>query len=139
MKILKYLMFVCFFAALLGCSGKRERAMFTDDDNPEIVKRVAVQIVDLIHQERNIQETVITLSEKDKTPVEVEVLAELKKRGFALSDEGGIPTSVTVQDHGKKKIYLSVTLGRMILSRIFIYDARTDTLIPDSPLCKGEA
>lgn len=138
MKIFKCLMIACFFIALLGCSGKRERATFTDNDNPEIVKMVAVQVVDLIHQEKNIRETVITLSDKEK-PVEVEVLAELKKRGFALADEGGIPTTVTVQDYGKKKIYLSVTLGKMILSRIFIYDARTDTLIPDSPLCKGEA
>ena len=136
MKIIKYLMIVCFFAALLGCSGKR--AVFADNDNPEIVKLVAVQIVDLIHQEKNIRETVITLSDKEK-PVEIEVLAELKKRGFALADDGGTPTTVTVQDYGKKKIYLSVTVGKMILSRIFIYDARTDTLIPDSPLCKGDA
>ena len=139
MKIYKCLVMACVFMALLACSGKQERATFTDNGNPEIVKLVAVQIVDLIHQEKNIQETVITLSDKEKTPVEVEVLAELKKRGFALADEGGLPTAVTVQNYGKRKIYLSVTVGKMILSRIFIYDARTDTLIPDSPLCKGEA
>lgn len=139
MKIYKCLVMVGVFMALVACSGKYERATFTDSGKPEIVKLVAFQIADMIHQEKNIRETVITLSDKEKTPVDVEVLAELKKRGFALADEGGLPTAVTVQDYGKKKIYLSVTVGKTILSRIFIYDARTDTLIPDSPLCKGEA
>ena len=107
------------------------------EGDPELIKKIVIEIVDLINQEKDVNTTINLVYEPDDVLGD-NVLAELKKRGFPLSKNSGLTTTFIVNSYEVNKIYLSITIGKMILSRIFIYEAQTGVLIPESPLSKWE-
>jgi len=139
MKTIKFLMVACLCIISFSCAAKQEKSSYVDiEGNPDIIKKLAIEIVDLIHQEKNIANTVIHLVYDGENAIADEVLTELKKRGFGLSDVDGITTAFTVESYGENRIYLCVTLDKTMFSRFFLFEAQTGKISPASPLCKGE-
>ncbi|MBU1386947.1 MAG: hypothetical protein KKD32_03750 [Proteobacteria bacterium] len=133
-KILFILSLVCY-----SCAAKQQNLSYVDiEGDPEIIKNLAVEIVGLIHMEKNVQNVVINLIYDKDNVLGDEILKELKDKGFALSDTDGTKTTFLVTSFEANKIYLSVTLDKMMLSRIYLYEAQTGTISVASPLNKGD-
>jgi hypothetical protein len=138
MKYIKIISVFFLCLVCLACAAKTQKMSFVDiEGNPELIKKIVIEIVDLINQEKDVNTTINLVYEPDDVLGD-NVLAELKKRGFPLSKNSGLTTTFIVNSYEVNKIYLSITIGKMILSRIFIYEAQTGVLIPESPLSKGE-
>ncbi len=138
---MKYIKIASIFFICLGCfscATKQQEMSYVDTEgNPELIDMIAIEIVDLISQEKTINTTINLIYEPNNVLGD-KVLAELKKRGFPLSFDSGLSITFTVNSHGANKIYLSIILEKMVLSRIFIYEEQTRLLKPGSPLSKGE-
>ncbi len=139
MKWLKYasILFLCLVC--FSCASKQKGPVsFVDIENePELINTIAVEIVDLISQEKNIN-TTINLVYEFGDVLGDKIFEELKTRGFPLSESDGLHTSFVVNSLDGSRIYLSITMGKMMLSRIFIYEVQTGSLKPGSPLNIGE-
>lgn len=139
MKYIQTVLILLFCSITFSCAAKDYSENYVDiNGSPEIVKTMVVKVVDLIQAEKGVETTTIRLLRKGNTPFDIEVLSELKRRGFALSDTEGIATNFVIDGFEKNKIYVSVMLDKTILSRIFIYEAQTGVIKPGSPLSKGE-
>ena len=138
---MKYIKFISIFFLCLGCFScavKTQNMSFVDiEGNPELIDKIVIEIVDLINQEKAINTTINLVYGPDNILGD-DVLAELKKGGFPLSGDSGLTTTFIVDSHDANKIYLSITIGKMVLSRIYIYEAQTGLIKPGSPLSKGE-
>lgn len=128
-----FLCLVCF-----SCASKQVEKSYVDiEGNPDLIKKISLEIVDLINQEKSIN-TTINLVYDFGDVLGDEILEELKRRGFPLSETDGVTTTFVVRSHDFNKIYLSVSLDKLVMSRIFIYEEQTGKIIPGTPLSKGE-
>lgn len=137
MKYIKILsiFFICLIC--FSCATKNIAKSYIDiEGNPDLIKKIIFEIADLINQEKNINTTINLVYDFDNV-LGNEVLKELKKRGFPLSDTNGVRTTVIVGSHDFNKIYLTISLDQMILSRIYLYEAQTGAITPITPLSKG--
>lgn len=139
MKPIKLLSVILLCLICASCASKRtEPVSFVEiKGNPDLIKKITLEIADLIQQEKSINET-INLVYDLGDPIGDPLHEELKGRGFALSDVDGIKTTFVVTSFDATRIYLSVTMDKMMLSRIFIYEAQTGSIRPGTPLNKGE-
>lgn len=139
MKKIKIFFFLLFCMACFSCATKTENLSYVDvNGNPEIVNEMVVRIVDLIQEEKGVEDTTINLMRKGTTVFDKAILDELQNRGFAMSETEGVITSFVIDSFEENKIYLTVTLDKIIFSQIFVYEAQTGMIKPGSPLNKGE-
>ncbi|MCP3876128.1 MAG: hypothetical protein GY699_23655 [Desulfobacteraceae bacterium] len=129
---------LCFCLTGFSCATKQQSFSYEDiEDDKKIVNRLALEIADLISQEKNVNTTINFINDSDSVLGD-KVLTHLKTRGFPLSETDGVKVSFMAYRYDSNQIYLSITLGKTILSRIFIYEVQTGTLSVGSPLNKGE-
>jgi hypothetical protein len=138
-KMIKFYMLLFLCLICFSCAGKQQPDMsYVDvDGDKELMNKIVVEIADLIHQEKNINTTINLVYDFSDTFGNL-LFEELKGRGFALSDVDGVVTTYTVNSFEPNRIYLSITLDKMRLSRIFVYEAQTGTIKSFSPLSRGE-
>ncbi len=139
MKWLQYISLFFLCLVCFSCASKQKGPVsFVDIENePELINKIAVETVDLISQEKNVN-TTINLVYDFGDALGDKIFEELKSRGYPLSETDGLQTNFVVNSLDGTRIYLSITMGKMMLSRIFIYEAQTGNLRPGSPLSIGE-
>lgn len=139
MKLIKTTIIFGLILSLFSCAANNKGpASYVGVDYPEITQALAIEIADLIQQEKNITTVVINLADDQENILSGKVLKILKDRGYATSKTEGIVTTFTVDNLSENKIYLTVTLNKIRLSRVYIYQAQTGKILPGSPLNKGE-
>ncbi|MBU1389358.1 MAG: hypothetical protein KKE62_01375 [Proteobacteria bacterium] len=139
MKFIKFSIICCLVLSLFSCApDSTGPASYVGVNYPEITQALAIEIADLIQQEMNIPTTVINLAKDDENILSDKVLTILKNRGYAISQTEGTVTTFTIDELSANKIYLTITLDKIRLSRIYTYEAQTGKILPGSPLNKGE-
>ncbi len=139
MKYIKIVFIFFLVLSCISCASKQEKPIsFVDiEGDQELTHKIVLEIADLIAQESTINTTIKLIYDFDDLLGD-QLNDELKTRGFALSETDGVETTFTVNSLDATRIYIAIKMGKMLLSRIFVYEAQTGAIRPGSPLSKGE-